>query len=59
MSIIIFGLMKKNSTITIKELMEKLSMSESGIKKIIKKLKDEGKLERFGSLKSGYWEVKY
>lgn len=32
-------------------------MSESGIKKVIKKLKDEGKLIRVGSLKAGYWEI--
>ena len=50
--------MKENSKITIYELMEKLSMSESGIKKIIKKLKDENIISRVGSLKSGHWEVK-
>ena len=50
--------MKENSKITIYELMEKLSMSESGIKKVIKKLKDENIINRVGSLKSGYWEVK-
>ncbi len=38
--------------------MDKLSMSESGVKKVIKKLKDEGTLHRIGSLKSGYWEIK-
>jgi len=38
--------------------MGKLSMSESKIKKVIKKLKDEGTICRVGSLKSGYWEVK-
>lgn len=53
----VLALMKKNSRITIYELMEKLSMSESGIKKVIKKLKDEGSISRVGSLKSGYWEV--
>ncbi|WP_295023587.1 Fic family protein [Sulfurimonas sp.] len=53
----ILSLMRENSNITIKELMEMLSMSESGIKKVIKKLKDEGTLSRIGSLKSGYWEV--
>ncbi|RXJ97134.1 cell filamentation protein Fic [Arcobacter sp. AHV-9/2010] len=54
----ILALMKENSKITIYELMEKLSMSESGIKKVIKKLKDENIISRVGSLKSGYWEVK-
>lgn len=54
----VLTLMKENSKITIYELMEKLSMSESGIKKVIKKLKDENIISRVGSLKSGYWEVK-
>lgn len=54
----VLTLMKENSKITIYELMEKLSMSESGIKKVIKKLKDENIISRVGSLKSGHWEVK-
>lgn len=53
----ILSLMKENSNITIKELMEILSMSESGIKKVIKKLKDEGILHRIGSLKAGHWQI--
>ena len=32
--------------------------SESGVKKVIKKLKDENIISRVGSLKSGYWEIK-
>ena len=54
----VLALMKENSKITIYELMEKLSMSESGIKKVIKKLKDEGSINRVGSLESGHWEIK-
>ncbi|MDD5158093.1 Fic family protein [Sulfurimonas sp.] len=54
----ILSLMQEKNKITIKELMEILAMSESGVKKVIKKLKDEGILNRVGSLKSGYWEVK-
>ncbi len=55
----VLALMKENSKITIHELMEKLSMSESGIKKVIKKLKDENIISRVGSLKSGYWEINH
>lgn len=47
-----------NNQLTIKELCSILDMSESGVKKVIKKLKDEGKLQRVGSLKSGHWEIK-
>ncbi|OHE08977.1 MAG: cell filamentation protein Fic [Sulfurimonas sp. RIFOXYD12_FULL_33_39] len=53
----VLALMKEDSKITIYELMEKLSMSESGIKKVIKKLKDEDIISRVGSLKSGHWEI--
>jgi len=55
----VLALMKENSKITIYELMEKLSMSESGIKKVIKKLKDENIISRVGSLKSGHWEINH
>ena len=55
----VLALMKENSKITIYELMEKLSMSESGIKKVIKKLKDENIIIRVGSLKSGHWEINH
>ena len=50
-------LIKENKNITIKELCALMSMSESGIKKVIKKLKDEGKLIRVGSLKAGHWDI--
>jgi len=32
-------------------------MSESGVKKAIRKLKDENKIKRVGSLKAGHWEA--
>ncbi|WP_152184549.1 Fic family protein [Sulfurimonas indica] len=53
----IFTLMLQDSKITIKELSLRLAMSESGIKKAINKLKQEGKIKRVGSAKGGYWEV--
>lgn len=49
--------MRENPKTTIYELMEKLKMSESGIKKVIKKLKDENRIQRVGGLKDGRWEV--
>ena len=45
----ILNLMQQDNTITIKELMLRLDMSESGIKKVIRKLKKEGKITRIGS----------
>jgi Fic family protein len=53
----ILDLMRQVNTITIKELMLRLDMSESGIKKVIRKLKQEGKITRIGSAKGGHWEV--
>ena len=53
----IISLIKENTLITIKELSQKTKLSESGIKKVIKKLKDENLLVRVGGLKGGRWEV--
>ena len=53
----ILTLIKKDKTITIKELSQKTKLSESGVKKILKKLKEEKILLRVGSLKGGYWEI--
>ena len=53
----IFNLMRQDRGITIKELSLRLEMSESGIKKAINKLKKEGKIERAGGAKGGYWKV--
>ncbi|MFY4808564.1 winged helix-turn-helix transcriptional regulator [Aliarcobacter butzleri] len=55
----VLSLMKENSKIIIYELMDKLFMSESGVKKVIKKLKDENIISRVGSLKSGHWEINH
>ena len=54
----IYDLMREDSKITIKELALRLGMSESGIKKVITRLKKEGKIERVGSAKGGHWEIK-
>ncbi|MGB3961866.1 MAG: Fic family protein [Sulfurimonas sp.] len=53
----ILNLINKNREITIMQMCQKLQMSESGVKKVIAKLKKEQLLKRIGSLKSGHWEV--
>jgi Fic family protein len=53
----IIALMRKNNKITIKEICQSTGLSESGVKKVIKKLKDEEVIVRVGSLKGGHWEV--
>jgi len=53
----IIKLISQNSEITLEELMHKLDFSASGIKKIIKNLKEKGILKRVGADKGGYWEI--
>ena len=53
----ILALIKKNSKVTISEICNTTGLSESGVKNVIKKLKDAGTLVRAGALKDGHWEV--
>ena len=46
-----------NPSITIPEMMQKLSMSDSGIRKILRKLQQEGRVVRIGANKNGHWEI--
>ncbi len=52
----ILSLIKENSFITIKELADKLNVSEKTIKRDLNKLKKENVLKRIGR-KGGYWEI--
>ena len=54
----IVEIMRDNPQITISELSKIIGMSNSGIKKNIAKLKEDGVIERIGSDKSGSWKVK-
>ena len=54
----IYELMKSNQTLTMKDIMKILNISEGSARHNIKKLKDEGRIEHKGSTKSGYWEIK-
>ena len=47
----------KNPNITIRELQDFLGMSESGVKKIIRKHKEAGTLVRVGGAKGGHWKI--
>ncbi len=46
-----------NSTITIQELADTLGFGHAGIEKVIRQLKQEGRLKRLGPDKGGHWEV--
>lgn len=51
-------LIEEDENITIPEMADKIGISAKGIEKIISILKNEGRIERVGSRKTGYWTVK-
>lgn len=53
----ILELIRNNPNITIARLATKTGLSEPGIKKNLKQLKEKGFIKRVGSNKTGYWEV--
>ena len=53
----ILVLIQANPSVTITEMMQRLSMSDSGIRKILRGLQKEGRLRRVGARKNGYWEI--
>lgn len=53
----VFSLIKQDNKITAKEISERLKMSLSTVRRKIKDLKDNGKIERIGSDKTGNWKI--
>ena len=53
----VFSLIQSNSKITGAQLAEQLGMSLRTVRREVKRLKDEGCIERVGSDKAGYWVV--
>lgn len=53
----IVAFMRDNPNVTMGQLAKKIGLSESGIKKNIRILKDLGIIERIGADKNGYWSV--
>ena len=54
---LILELMRNNPNITIAQLMIKTNLSEPGVKKNLKKLKEKNMIRRVGANKDGYWEI--
>ena len=54
----LLSLIQQNNRISAKELAEVLNISSCQCERIISELKVQGLLERKGSKKTGYWEVK-
>ena len=46
-----------NPSITISRMMVALSMSDSGIRKVLRNLQAQGAIRRVGSDKTGHWEI--
>ena len=53
----ILELLKSIPGITSSELQEQTGLSRSGVEKIIRQLKEAGKIRRIGPDKGGHWEV--
>lgn len=54
----LLNIIRETPSITIPQLMQMLSMSDSGVRKILRKLQQQGRLVRIGANKNGYWEIK-
>ena len=53
----VFSLMEQDNKITAIEISERLGLSLSTVRRKIKELRDNGKIERIGSDKTGFWKV--
>jgi Predicted transcriptional regulator containing an HTH domain and an uncharacterized domain shared with the mammalian protein Schlafen len=53
----ILELIAQNPKITIDDLMQSMSLSESGVKKILRALKAQNLIRRVGPDKGGHWEI--
>lgn len=54
----VLSAMRDNSHITQAQLAQKLNRSDRQIRRVIKKLREKGIIERIGSRKAGQWIVK-
>jgi fido (protein-threonine AMPylation protein) len=53
----VFSLIQQDNKITAKEISERLKMSLSTVRRKIKELRDNGKIKRIGSDKTGHWKI--
>lgn len=54
----LISLIKENPNITQEQLAVKLGLTRDGVSYNIKKLREQGKIDRIGSTKSGIWIIK-
>jgi Fic family protein len=53
----VFSLIEHDNKVTAKEISERLKISLSTVKRKINELKNNGKIERIGSDKTGHWRI--
>ena len=53
----ILAAMQRDPSVTIKGLQDITGLSESGVKKVIRRLRADGHVRRVGGAKGGHWEV--
>jgi predicted HTH transcriptional regulator len=53
----VFKLIRQNNNITALEISKLLNISLSTVKRKTKKLKEQNRIERVGSDKTGYWKI--
>ena len=56
--LIVLELINKNPKITLNEIKENMQIARSHVQRIMKRLTDKGIIERVGSKKDGYWNIK-
>ena len=55
----LLNIIRATPAITIPQLMQMLSLSDSGVRKILRRLQQQGRIVRIGANKNGYWHVQY
>ena len=50
--------MKENPSIKMQEIATKLGLSKRAVEMQVKKLREQGKVNRIGATKNGLWEVR-
>ena len=56
--LIVLELINKNPKITLNEIKDNMQIARSHVQRIMKRLTDKGVIERVGSKKGGYWNIK-
>ena len=53
----VLGLLEENAAITARQMAEQLDISTRKVSRLIKALKESGKIIRVGSDRKGYWKI--